>query len=440
MYFDIIGGGINGLATAYFLTQRQFPYKIRIWERDSTLGGLAGSFVHHQIEVEKFYHHILRSDIDLIKLLETLNIKDLLHWTTPETGSYYFSRPHRLSSPLDILRFKELTLIQRLRFILGTFIAQRHTDWEALDDLAAEQYLKTTYGRDVYELVWLPLLKGKFGQHAGTISAAWIWSKLIDRGKSRSISGREVLGYLEGGFATLFNSLRQKLVSSGVEIHLNKTIKALTLNDKGCITTLHSDVDPIPTNGAVITTQLTDAQSLIASAIPSYRNELEKIHFLGNICLITFSKKSWSNFYWTNIYDKDAPFVGVVEHSRFYPIDKLEHTHVQYISSYMPTDDPRFTMSATELLDYYTPHLSKLFSRFNRSEIIDCAVWKSTSAQPIPTIGYRKLIPPFSTPAHNLYLCTMAQIYPHDRQVSNGIGLANSCSEYIVSKACHSYP
>ncbi len=44
MRVDIIGGGISGLATAYFLLGRRPGLDLHVWERDDAPGGLAGCF------------------------------------------------------------------------------------------------------------------------------------------------------------------------------------------------------------------------------------------------------------------------------------------------------------------------------------------------------------------------------------------------------------
>ncbi len=53
-------------------------------------------------------------------------------------------------------------------------------DWHKLDAISAEEYIRRTAGSKVFEVLWQPLLHGKFGDLSGDISAAWLWSKLVD--------------------------------------------------------------------------------------------------------------------------------------------------------------------------------------------------------------------------------------------------------------------
>ena len=66
-------------------------------------------------------------------------------------------------------------------------------------------------GQRVFEVVWEPLLKGKFGLYAEEMSAVWFWNKLKLRDGSRSKGGAEHLAYLRGGFARLIDASAEKI-------------------------------------------------------------------------------------------------------------------------------------------------------------------------------------------------------------------------------------
>ncbi len=56
---DIIGGGVSGMATAFYLSKTK-NVKIRVWESSDCVGGLASNFSTSTFEVEKYYHHIFK--------------------------------------------------------------------------------------------------------------------------------------------------------------------------------------------------------------------------------------------------------------------------------------------------------------------------------------------------------------------------------------------
>ena len=74
----IVGGGIAGLGSAYFLSAQ--GHAIEIFERAPFLGGLAGSFDFDGVEVEKYHHFVCRGDTDLVEVLDELGIGNELEW------------------------------------------------------------------------------------------------------------------------------------------------------------------------------------------------------------------------------------------------------------------------------------------------------------------------------------------------------------------------
>ena len=92
------------------------------------------------------------------------------------------------------------------------------------------------------------------------------------------------------------------------------------------------------------------------------------------------------------------------------------------------------SMDSATVLDFYLPHIQKMFPDFSRSSIESHFIWQCDYAQPIVETGYRHLIPDIQSPIDNLLVCTMAQIYPHDRQVSNGVEIARQAASTLVAK------
>ena len=73
-------------------------------------------------------------------------------------------------------------------------------------------------GERVYQVVWEPLLRGKFGDVAEEVSAVWFWNKLKLRGGSRGKGGEEQLAYYRGGFAALVDALAEAIRAQGGEV------------------------------------------------------------------------------------------------------------------------------------------------------------------------------------------------------------------------------
>lgn len=433
---DIIGAGISGMATAFYLSRQRDDVHIRVWEKDKFPGGLAGAFETDDFSVEKFYHHIFKRDKGLQQLIADVGLADELSWRPAATGSYYFQQPYRLSAPLDLLKFKPLPFLSRIRLGMMVLHARTVKDWEKLDDTSVKDYILKYGGKKVYEVVWKPLLEGKFGKYADEVSAAWLWCKLVDRGSSRNKGGFEYLGYLKGGLGRMFEAMMQELRAKSHEVHLNQGVEALSSQlESGRISHLRPEGgDLLPTDFVVSCTQTPQLARMLPDSAAQYRADLEKIKFLSNVCLVLTLDKSLSEFYWTNVTDPEAPFVGIIEQTKWADRKEFNDKHLVYISSYVPYEDERLKMSAEELLAFYLPYIQKIFPDFSEERILDKYLWKAAYTQPIVHVGYRHNVPATQSPLDNLLVATMAQIYPNDRQVSNGVDQAKKTVALLNQK------
>ena len=430
---DIIGAGISGLSTAYYLsrafeTAQDRKIEIHVWEKDATPGGLAGTFTTPDFTVEKFYHHIFKRDRDLQDLIAEVGLGNDMVWRPAATGAYYFRQPYRLSSPLDLLRFKPLPFFDRLRLGWMAVHARTVRDWRQLDDISCREYIHEVAGKEVYRVVWEPLFRGKFGTYADSVSAAWLWSKLVDRGGSRNSQGHELLGYLRGGMGRMFEAIVAALQRNGHHVHFGQAVKRLQGTAEQ-ITGIETSAGTFQTDAVIGCVQLPQLAELLPEQAAAYRDSLGKIGFLSNVCLVLTLTQTLSDFYWTNVTEPDAPFIGIIEQTNWAEGADFRGKHVVYISAYVAPDDPRLQMDGSALLQQYLPAIRKMFPQFSDTMVEAAVVWTAKYAQPIVAVGYRRLVPEIQSPLRNLFVCTMAQIYPHDRQMSNGVALARKTAD-----------
>ncbi|MBF0525966.1 MAG: FAD-dependent oxidoreductase, partial [Deltaproteobacteria bacterium] len=210
----IIGAGFTGLAAAFELIKR--GKQVTILEKSKSVGGLAGGFDLDGVTVERFYHHWFKSDQYLMDLVKDIGQEENIIFQPTNTAIYYDKKIFRLSRPIDVLRFTPLGFLDRIRLGLLVFKVRAVKDWKQLESLTAKEWLLALCGPKVYQVVWEPLLVGKFGPFADQISAVWFWNKLVLRGGSRDAYGREVLAYYRGGFGALAEAITNHLRAQGV--------------------------------------------------------------------------------------------------------------------------------------------------------------------------------------------------------------------------------
>ncbi len=414
----IIGGGFTGLTAAYELARN--GVQVTVLEAEADVAGLAAAFDVGGEKLDCFYHHWFTNDLEVMQLIDELGLNDRVEVNPTNTGMYYANNFFRLSTPWDLLNFTPLSFVDRIRLGLLALRARRVKHWMELEGLTAAQWLKSLGGEKVYEVVWEPLLKGKFGPYAETISAVWFWNKLKLRGGSRGKGGEERLAYFRGGFASLAEALAARIVALGGKVITGTRVDSFASNGDGW--QLQTSAGPIDADKVLATTALPLVADMVSGwASPEYVQSLQRIQYIGNVCLVLEMDRKLSDTYWLNVNDPSFPFVGVIEHTNFERAETYGGSHIVYLSKYLPHTDALYSMDRDQFLDFALPYLQKMFPALRREWITKHHLWRARWSQPVVEKFYSRLIPEVRGPEQGFYLCSMAQIYPEDRGTNYAI-------------------
>ncbi len=428
----VVGGGFTGLAAAYELASAGVP--VTVFEKDPDVGGLAGSFRVGEQMLEKFYHHWFNNDHYILELVKRLGAENEILLRESRTGMYYAHNLFKLSSPLDVLRFTPLDFVNRIRLGLGVLRARRVQNWKALESITAKDWLIELFGQRVYEVVWEPLLIGKFGDVFPEISAVWFWNKLKLRGGSRAKDGSEQLAYYRGGFAALAARITEAIRALGGEVHTNAPVTRLEIESRR-VRRVYSHSGSLDADAVILTTPLPIAADLLKPHVPpEYFDQLCLIRHLSNICLVLELDCTLSSLYWINVNDPSFPFVGVIEHTNFEPASSYGGRHIVYLSKYLPPDAELYRMPDDRLLVFSVNAIQRMFPQFRRESVLAHHVWRADYAQPIIERNYSVSIPGMQTPIDNVFLATMAQVYPEDRGTNYAVRAGFEVARLVKSR------
>ncbi len=431
MKIGIVGAGLAGMAAARLLTAA--GHEVTICEKMEEPGGLAGTFVFEGTRLEKFYHHYFTTDLNTVGLLKALGLEDKMIWKETPMGVYTQGRLYKFSTPMDLLRFKPLSLFNRLRFGVVTLWLSRVKNWKKYEHQPAGQWIRKWYGQQAWDVVWGPLLHSKFGDHAEEIGMPWFYSRIHTRAGSRAQGmTKESLGYVEGSFQVMHDALRRVIEAQGGTFRFQTEVKGVLVKDgqiKGWRT-----ADGEEHFDAVL---LTMAPQIIAKVLPadcqgSYWDQLKAVDYYGNVCAILTLRRSLTPIYWMNIPDLKSPFIAVIEHTNFISPDAYQGKHVLYLSSYLSVDHPRYQADDQTVLREFYAYLKKILPHFNEDDVMAYRLFRTPYAQPIMRTGYGEMINPIATPVKGLYVANMAQVYPEDRGMSYSLRLGEQAADIML--------
>ncbi len=429
----IVGGGFTGLTAAYVLAKR--GHSVRVIESDATAGGLAGTFEFSDgVKLEKFYHHWFNNDVYVPELVKELGMEGDVVTLPTRTGMYFNGRMWNLSTPLDLLRFTALSLINRVRLGLLVLQVRRIKDWRMIEHLSIREWLESLCGKSVYRVVWEPLITSKFSIYAEAVNAVWMWKKLVLRGSTRNGKGGEELAYFKGGFGRLAQAMVSAIESNGGEVSLGEKVTGIR-SDGDRILALQSTAGDVAGRHFLFTPAFPIIANIFEGTVDAnWLASLRRVRYLGNMCLVLRLKMSLSDTYWLNVNDPGFPFVGVIEHTNFDLPENYEGSHIVFLSRYLPVDDSVWSYSDEQYVNFALEHLKRMFPEMDQTWVMEFKVWRAEFAQPVTERNYSQYVPGRATPFVNASISTMAQIYPEDRGTNYAIREGRSVAKYISNE------
>jgi protoporphyrinogen oxidase len=434
MRVAIAGGGVTGLAAAYRLLQA--GHQVAVFEAAPQLGGLVRTFEIGGEPLEAFYHHIFTTDTTIIDFIAEMGLGDRLVWRDSRVGFFHGGRVWDFVTPLDLLRFRPLPPVDRVRLGLAGLYLRWQRDWRRYESVTAWEWVRRFAGRRALEVVWGPLLRGKFADEAEEVAMAWLWSKVHLRFASRGsgLQQREKLGYLLGSFGAYIRELARRIEASpAAEVHTSAAAERVVV-EEGRARGLRLADGREWRADAVLCAVGSDIFLKMAPPLDAeYERRVRAARWQAALCYVMTLRERLSHIYWLNISDAETPFIAVVEHTNLIEKERYGGLNVVYLSNYLRRDHPYMSMSAEELDEVYLPHLSKINPRFRRDWVSDRWVFRGANAQPVIRRGYGNDIPDTRTPLPGLYLANMQQVYPQDRGQNYQIALGERVAREIMT-------
>jgi protoporphyrinogen oxidase len=125
----------------------------------------------------------------------------------------------------------------------------------------------------------------------------------------------------------------------------------------------------------------------------------------------------------TNITDA-APFTGIIEMSALVEKSEFGGNALVYLPKYVAPDDELFEKTDAEIEDIFLAALEKMYSHFNREDVVEFKISRVRQVFPLPTLNYSENVPSVKTSLENVFIVNSAQITNGTLNVNETIQLA----------------
>jgi protoporphyrinogen oxidase len=430
MKIAIIGAGFGGMAAAYDLAKA--GQKVTIYEAADYVGGLASGFKepYWDWSVEKFYHHWFASDKYMLGLIKELGWQDKVIFPRPLTVMYHNGKFYPFDSIVKAILFPGLGWgVNKIRFGLVGLYLRLTNNWKALEKYSVDEWLRKWAGKKVYELMWEPLVIGKFGErYYKQVTMAWMWARL----KARTTR----LGTFEGGFQKFADMFAERLREMGVEIRLQTPVTLVERKAGSGAVSVRSETTEV--YDQVLVTLSPEAMTRLVPSLPEeYLHGLKSMKSMGAVvlALALTHQLSEEGYYWYNL-PKSAgyPFLALVEHTNYVGTEHFGGDHIVYVGDYLEPEHEFFRLNQEELLERFLPALTKFNPKFERDWVKKAWLFRTAYAQPVPLVNHSKNIPEIKTPIEGVYFASMSQVYPWDRGTNFAVEIGRRAARVMSSE------
>jgi protoporphyrinogen oxidase len=431
--FGIVGGGLLGMTLAWDLAKA--GHDVTIFEAGPRCGGLAGPWQLGDVVWDRHYHVTLYSDQVLRALLRELDLEDELRWVTPGTGFFVDGSMYSFSGTLDYLRFPPLSLFQKARLGATILKASRIERWQPLEGLTAVDWLTRNCGRATVERIWLPLLRAKLGPHATRASAAFIWAIIARMYAARKSGvGRELFGYVKGGYDRTLRRFEERLTALGVRIETSCRVERIDGLPGGGVG-VATGAERSRFDKVVVTLAAPLAPRVCPSLSPRERALCNGVEYQGIICASLLTDEPLTPYYITNIADATVPFTAVIEMSALVDRQEFKGKSLIYLPKYVASDDPAFRRSDEEIQSSFLGALQRMHPKFSPDRMSAFRISRVPYVFPIPTLGYSDRLPPVRTSVDGLFMASSANIVNGTLNVNETVRLAKSLMPTLLAES-----
>lgn len=168
------------------------------------------------------------------------------------------------------------------------------------------------------------------------------------------------------------------------------------------------------------------------------RQKLERIEYIGVICVSVVLTESISPYYVTNITDSWVPFTGIIEMSSLVDKRYFDGNALIYLPKYIRPSDPLMDAPDEIIKESFVSSLKKMYPNLTESNIKYVKIARAKRVFALSTLQYSNHLPNIRTAIPGVYILNSAHITNGTLNVNETIRVAETKLEEILAQIRHS--
>lgn len=364
-------------------------------EAAPALGGLTSTHRlpvgDESVEVDRFYHVILKGDRRVQHWLEELGLAEQLDFKAVGSTVVRDGEAFDASSFVQMAGLPFLSWVDRFRIGLSVGLGAVTPSGPWFSRVPAQRWLRWVAGGQAAERFWSPLLRAKLGPYAPRVSSEFLHSTfsrlLLARFQG---GGADLFAVVPGGYGTILRAAAAQLDRLGVDTRVNARATGVRHTAEGVeVTYLDATGAPRTVLGrhVVVTTPAGVAASMIEELNPAVRDLLQRIQYLGVVNVTALLKRRPNPAYLTYIVDPDTLLTSVIGMHTLIPPEETGGRFLVHLPSYCAPDDALFDESDEEIVARFTAALRHVYPSVTPEDVEVAGVARARAVMPVPLVG-----------------------------------------------------
>ena len=442
----ILGGGLTGLSAGYALTKAGF--EIKVFEKDSTVGGLSKTIVHGGFRFDLGGHRFFTRNKKTDDFVRDLMGGELV--SVPRKSKIYM-RGRYFDYPLKPLNALFGLGIPTTVKIMSDYGAERlKRVFRAKDMVSLEDWVVSNFGRKMFDIYFKEYSEKVWGIDCSRISADWVAQRIRGLSLAKAVknaffrlNGKDLptlvdrFLYPELGIGRISERLREEIerenkvfTGAGVEriSHSGSMINSITVNT--------GDPKVIEGEEFISSMPITSLVRRLHPAAPeSALDAAEKLKFRDLVIVaVMVNRKRVTDQTWIYIPEQGIPFGRIHEPTNWSGKMAPEGSTLLVMEFFSFRGDRIWNETDEKLVGITVGNLEKL-GFVKRDEVMNSIVLRVPKAYPLFEVGYREAcgeLYEYLRGFKNLHVAGrggMFRYYNMDHAIESGIATAERIIE-----------